>query len=261
MTERNPRLDVLAAAAIHAYRDRCAHEGIDPEREIAEIRLDDGVPSHVWMALRLAGLNRRPPRPANDIIRIVENPDRDPHATALILLDADGPTREIVARKIVAPGIVRALAWDQDRFVLEALAENPNLPGDVLVDFAHHECGVYRMAIASHPRLPANLLAKLAGDKLAHVRAAAARNARLDTVTLLRLAQDRESIVRAAVAASPTASQVVLSLLHAAAHPHVDAALAANPRASSDLLWDLHQTGGHTVRTRAGQQLKARGLR
>jgi DNA-directed RNA polymerase subunit RPC12/RpoP len=128
--------------------------------------------------------------------------------------------------------------------VLEALAENPASPAEILaqvwsLNARREERGDYGAALARHAHSPAELLAELAGSGDDDVREAVAANPRTAPAVLERLAADAEWSVREAVARRTDLAPETLKRLGKDDEYSVREAARANPSYPRFSLWKM----------------------
>ena len=88
-------------------------------------------------------------------------------------------------------------------YMVWAVAENPNTPGEALLRLETDADAYVRRAVARHPNTTGEALLRLATDADADVRWAVAQNPNTPGEALLRLATDADAYVRWAVAENP----------------------------------------------------------
>jgi len=107
--------------------------------------------------------------------------------------------------------ILIRIAQDAHGEVLGWLADNPNLPVDVLRNLSR-EHPKLRENVAENPNAPIDLLIELSGDPDETVRAAVAGNLKTPSEFLQVLAMDSDADVRASVVANQSASPEIRAL-------------------------------------------------
>ncbi|MHB1762645.1 MAG: HEAT repeat domain-containing protein [Acidimicrobiales bacterium] len=148
--------------------------------------------------------------------------------------------REAVAWNPNTPGEVLArLAKDEDEDVREAVAWNPNTPGEALAGLAEDEDEDVRAAVAGNPSTPREVLAGLAEDEDEDVRAAVAGNPSTPREVLAGLAEDEDEDVRWYVAQSTNTMPEVLAGLAADEDRFVRVAVAQNTSTPGEVLAGL----------------------
>ncbi|MFJ1754537.1 hypothetical protein [Kitasatospora sp. NPDC088134] len=231
----------------------------DPDCDLPGGAACDGSHQYARHSILQAALGH-PAAPAADAARYLDHPSPFLRAALAGRTDLD-------------PAAYRALAADEQLWVLSALAENPAAGEELIRRLADHPHDFVYRAAAHNPRVPLDVLDRLAatgrlGDVLLP-RIAAADPAELDhlagrpdarTRRLValhrdlpapvrdRLAADPDAKVAAAVAPHPGLTAAQLRALHARHGRSVAAGIAANPDAPTELLHEL-LAADHNVAT------------
>lgn len=116
------------------------------------------------------------------------------------------------------------------------LAEDPDIPMEILVRFARSESSDVRHGVAKNPKSSSALLANLARDVRNDVRQSVAIHPHTTADTLAYLASDSEPVVRQTVARNSTTAPAVLRNLASDPVGDVRQAVAANPHTPTDTL-------------------------
>ena len=132
--------------------------------------------------------------------------------------------------------------------VRQGLAENVNIPVELLAELAGDTDDFVRAAAASNVKTPVELLTKLANDDAAEVRRHVARNANTPIDLLTKLARDNYEYVRYDVAGNGNTSVDLLAQLARDAASAVREAVAKNLNAPATLLTELARDREQDVR-------------
>ncbi|HYW11663.1 MAG TPA: hypothetical protein VE871_06880 [Longimicrobium sp.] len=228
-------------------RDRARRQARDPATEPARL---DALSAHVDTEVREA-VARHPRTPEATLLRmaaadesiasdVLENPSLSPAAWPSLVETGSGWLLERIASSTQAPpDVLRTVllqvahrladdyAGDADALdasdvdgVLEALAENPHTPAEVLADVARLNAGRptgeradLDEALAKHPDAPAPLLSEIARSEDRSARLAVAAHRRTPVSALESLVADPEWDVRMEVAKRPELSPETLKRL------------------------------------------------
>jgi DNA-directed RNA polymerase subunit RPC12/RpoP len=230
---RHMDYEVRAAVARHPYTPPDAlRRMVMADQSLATEALDNpSLSAGMWPALaaigsswileKIAGSKHAPPDVLRNVVQQVADRLSD---------DFDGSSDEFDLS-------------DVDD-VLEALAENPNAPAEVLAEVARlneervpSERGDFDEALAKHPNTPAELLAQLARSEDDSARQAVAAHRRTTVQVLESLAADPEWNVREEVAKRPELSPETLRRLGGDDDGSVQNAARENPSYPRFNLW------------------------
>jgi DNA-directed RNA polymerase subunit RPC12/RpoP len=226
------RLDELSRHMDYGVREAVArHPRTPPESLRRMVMMDESLAtealenpslaSEMWPALaaigsswileKIAGSPHAPPDVLRDVVRQVADRLSD---------DYDGPEEfdvsdvddvlEALAENPASPTEVLAEVARLNRERVpsergdydEQLARHPNTPAEVLVQLARSEDDSARQAVAAHRRTPAAVLESLAADPEWNVREEVAKRTELGPETLKRLARDEDGSVQNAARAN-----------------------------------------------------------
>lgn len=179
------------------------------------------------------------PAPVRDGVKIGHQPtfpNRDGLGLFMGELKAAAESPNVAVREGVAlvgkldHATMQKLANDVSREVRMALAENPHVTADILIQLARLPDREIRLSVALNKNVPGSLLAKWAKDKKARMRDLAAISPFTDIGDLIDLAEDEDNKVRFFVACNPSAPWEALEKLldgdrpireRVARHPHL----------------------------------------
>lgn len=171
----------LAQQAIDHYRDLCHTEGVDPDIELAEIRLTDGNLAE-WIIARLIGHHSD------------ERPDSHSWASILLVATADIPDPvhaliatsylpalhdEIIRRGDTPDWALHHLAAQGDNLdsdLAEGIARNPHTAPATLHVLAGHWAWETRVAVTEHRATSPDTLRQLSSDPKFAIRIGVARH-------------------------------------------------------------------------------------
>lgn len=137
------------------------------------------------------------------------------------------------------------------------MAQNTNLPLEILQELGNGESTLARSYIAVNPLTPADLLEKLANDEDELVRMRATMNPKLKPETLIRLSEDEVANVRAQVAYN-TKDPKLLEKLSNDSTPFVRAKVAINDATPDSILEKLKSDRDLDVRNYSESALRDR---
>lgn len=217
--------DVREAVARHPRtpEDTLRRLAVGDESLATEVLENPSISPATWRDLAAAGSSWI-------LERIAERPNAPPEVLRTVI-------------QAVADRLSEEFEGDAEAFdladvddILEALAENPATPADVLAEAARlngsrvpNERADHDERLAKHPNAPAALLATLARSEDASAREAVARHPRTSVDVLESLAADAEADVRAEVAKRPEVSPETLKGLGGDEEHGVREAARANP--------------------------------
>lgn len=239
-------LDQLTVEGMAAYRRQCASEGVDPDIELATVRLCTGEHPAAWAALRIvrAAVGRRldPTARAHAHKRLI-----GPSAHAGGLLDR------------TCPGYVYALAITSaptNQGFVNAVLRRPGCPPELLTELA--AVPAFQTGAAGNPCTPPEILRRLADDTTDAVAFVIAGNPGTPLDIVLAFVDDMRPTVRAAAIANAcarpdTPDEIGQPLLAAAAaSPHTEdrKGAATSPRLPIELADMLAADRYSTVRSR-----------
>ena len=127
---RRETISELAAAATRRYRDLCNTQGVDPEVELATIRLTTTIPVEEWIAARLA----HPEAPVDDPEALLDEAGRVRGwpLDALAILATHDPAAALHKTTGVSRRLAHLLATDPDPVMRLAAATSARTSHRVL---------------------------------------------------------------------------------------------------------------------------------
>ena len=179
-------------------------------------------------------------------INLLEN-NASPEILKELAEDEDGWVREEVAKNPNTPvEALRKLTGDKDKVVRQRVAMNPNAPVEALRKLAEDKDVDVRYEVARNPKTPIEALKKLAEDKDWDVRNTVAKNPNTPVDILRKLAEDEDSDVRRAVAENSRTPVGVLTKL--AENNSTRNGVAKNPKTPVEILRKLAEDNSYRVR-------------
>jgi len=148
---------------------------------------------------------------------------------------------------------INHMSNDNDEWVLEVVAKNPNLLIENILKLSKHISGYIRFNVANNKKTPSYILDILSKDKYIDVKLGVIRNKNTSIDTMTSLAKDPNDYIRSYVAGY--CSEDLFSFL-LKDNQFIRRGLARNPLVSKDLLNHLLNDDDEIVREIVNGRLK-----